>query len=89
MLTTSIEIVADFVFVIDCSSSMQQNIDAVRAGMPSFVSQIQAKKTDAQFAVVLFGATAAEVILDWTASVSIDDDFMLIPVVWCALLVWR
>ena len=50
---------------------MQQNIDAVRAGMPTFVTQIAAKKTDARFAVVLFGAIAAEVILDWTPSVGI------------------
>lgn len=57
--------IADFVFLIDCSSSMQANIDAVRLGMPNFVDQIRAKNADAQYAVVLF-ALEAEVILDWT-----------------------
>jgi hypothetical protein len=61
-------------FLIDASSSMQVNIDAVRQGMPLFVDQIAAKKTDAQYGVVLFGAVATEVVLDWTPSATLARD---------------
>jgi hypothetical protein len=65
---------ADFLFLIDASSSMQVNIDAVRQGMPLFVDQIAEKKTDAQYGVVLFGAVGTEVVLDWTPSATLARD---------------
>jgi hypothetical protein len=64
---------ADFVFLIDGSSSMQANIDAVRQGMPVFVDQIAAKKTDAMYSVVVF-ALEPEVVLDWTPSALLARD---------------
>lgn len=59
--------VADFVFLIDASASMQANIDAVRIGFPAFVSQITAKQVDAVFSVVLYGVQP-EIILDASSS---------------------
>jgi hypothetical protein len=53
---------------------MQVNIDAVRQGMPLFVDQIAAKKTDAMYGVVLIGAVATEVVLDWTPSAVLARD---------------
>ena len=57
----------DFVFIIDASPSMSNNITAVKNGMGSFVTDLDAAGVDARFAIVLFGATGPELILDLTS----------------------
>jgi trimeric autotransporter adhesin len=56
---------ADFVFIVDASSSMGDNIAAVKAGLGSFVTGLNTGLIDARFAVVLFGG-APELTLDFT-----------------------
>lgn len=53
-------------FLIDASPSMSNNIDAVRAGLSDFVVDLQANSVDAEFAMVLFGKTGPELVLDLT-----------------------
>lgn len=56
---------ADFVFIIDATSSMTGEIAAVKAGLSSFVNGLASADVDARFSVVLFGG-APELVLDWT-----------------------
>lgn len=66
----------DFVFVVDCSGSMDGNITAVRNGVNSFAQQLVASNVDARFALVRFGRALAspaedgrpELVLDLTSS---------------------
>lgn len=63
---------ADFVFIIDASSSMSGKIAAVKNGLGSFVASLDTSEVDARFAIVLFGG-APEVILDFTADQAITE----------------
>lgn len=56
---------ADFVFIVDASSSMGGEIGAVKAGLGSLVAGLNTAQIDARFAIVLFGGPP-EVILDFT-----------------------
>jgi hypothetical protein len=56
---------ADFVFIIDASSSMSGEISAVKNGLSSFVAGLNTAQIDARFAVVLFGGPP-ELVLDFT-----------------------
>ncbi len=55
----------DFVFVVDHSDSMGNNIDAVEQGLTAFTDGLQSQGIDARFALVLFGGRP-EVRLDFT-----------------------
>jgi hypothetical protein len=57
--------IADFVFIIDASSSMAGEIAAVKAGLGRFVTGLNLAQVDARFAIVLFGS-APELVLDFT-----------------------
>jgi hypothetical protein len=57
---------SDFVFLIDATSSMSGEIAAVRAGLSSFVTGLNAASIDARFAIVVFGG-APELVLDFTS----------------------
>ncbi len=57
---------ADFVFIIDASSSMSDEIAAVKNGLGNFVTGLNTNNIDARFAIVLFGGPT-EVILDFTS----------------------
>jgi hypothetical protein len=63
---------ADFVFIIDASSSMGGEIAAVKNGLGSFVASLDTSEVDARFAIVLFGG-APEVILDFTTDQAITE----------------
>ncbi len=63
---------ADFVFIIDASSSMSGEIAAVKNGLGSFVANLDVAEVDARFAIVLFGG-APEVILDFTTDQAITE----------------
>lgn len=56
---------ADFVFIVDASSSMGGEIAAVKAGLGSLVTGLNTAQIDARFAIVLFGGPP-ELILDFT-----------------------
>lgn len=58
---------ADFVFIIDATPSMGDEIAAVKSGLAGFVSGLQNENIDARFAVVLFGG-APELVQDFTNS---------------------
>ena len=60
---------ADFVFVVDATSSMGGEINAVRSGLQAFVQNLDSAEVDARFAVVLYGG-APELVQDFTASVT-------------------
>jgi len=57
---------ADFVFVVDHSASMGNEIAGVASGLTRFTQGLQAKGIDARFAVVLFGGPP-EVRQDFTS----------------------
>ena len=57
---------ADFVFIIDASSSMAGEIAAVKNGLGSFVTSLNTNNISARFAVVLFGGPT-EIIQDFTS----------------------
>lgn len=59
----------DFVFIIDATSSMGDEIDGVRNGFSSFVGGLDSNDIDARFAVVVFGG-APELTLDLTSDAS-------------------
>lgn len=59
---------SDFVFIVDNTSSMSGEITAVKNGLSSFVTGLDANQIDYRFAVVTFGG-GAELILDSTNSV--------------------
>jgi hypothetical protein len=61
----------DFVFLIDASPSMSNNIGAVRAGMSQFVTDLTNNSVDAEFAMVLFGKSGPELVLDLTADTAV------------------
>ncbi|MEI2722663.1 MAG: VWA domain-containing protein [Verrucomicrobiota bacterium] len=63
---------ADFVFIIDASSSMGGEIAAVKNGLGNFVSSLDTSEVDARFAVVLFGG-APEIIQDFTTDQAITE----------------
>jgi hypothetical protein len=63
---------ADFVFIIDATSSMSDEITAVKNGLSSFVAGLDTAEVDARFAVVLFGG-APELILDFTTDQAITE----------------
>lgn len=63
---------ADFVFIIDASSSMGGEIAAVKNGLGSFVASLDTSEVDARFAIVLFGG-APEIILDFTTDQAITE----------------
>ncbi len=63
---------ADFVFIIDGSSSMAGEIAAVKNGLGSFVASLDVAEVDARFAIVLFGG-APEIILDFTTDQAITE----------------
>lgn len=52
---------ADIVFVLDCSGSMQDNIDAVRDNLNEFADTLIAKGYDYQIGVVTFSTTVDDV----------------------------
>ncbi len=52
---------ADIVFVLDCSGSMQDNIDAVRENLTEFADTLFAKGYDYQIGVVTFSTTVDDV----------------------------
>lgn len=56
---------ADFVFVIDATSSMAGEIAGVRNGFSNFVTGLNAAEVEARFSIVLFGG-APELVLDFT-----------------------
>jgi hypothetical protein len=56
---------ADFVFIVDASSSMADKITAVKQGLEKFLTGLQVAQVDARFALVLFG-NAPELVLDFT-----------------------
>ncbi len=57
---------ADFVFIIDASVSMSDEIAAVKNGLGSFVTSLNTNNINARFAVVLFGGPT-EIIQDFTS----------------------
>ncbi|HYC00491.1 MAG TPA: VWA domain-containing protein [Candidatus Limnocylindrales bacterium] len=63
----------DFVFLIDASPSMLNNINAVKAGMSEFVSDLDEANVDARFAIILFGKTGPELILDLTSNATLTE----------------
>lgn len=63
---------ADFVFIIDASSSMSDEIAAVKNGLGNFVANLDTSEVDARFAIVLFG-DAPEIILDFTTDQAITE----------------
>lgn len=63
---------ADFVFIIDASSSMGGEIAAVKNGLGSFVASLDTSEVDARFAIVLFGG-APEIIQDFTTDQAITE----------------
>jgi hypothetical protein len=63
----SATIKADFVFLIDASSSMTGEIGAVKAGLGDFVTGLGLASVDPRFAIILFGG-APELVLDFTSS---------------------
>jgi hypothetical protein len=71
---------ADFVFIVDATSSMAGEIAAVRAGLSSFVTGLNVANVDARFAVMLYGG-APELVQDFTSSqATTDTTFGLISV---------
>ncbi len=60
---------ADFVFLIDGTNSMDDEIDAVRNGLSTFVTSLDSAGVDARFAIVLFGGNP-ELVHDFTRSIS-------------------
>jgi hypothetical protein len=58
---------ADFVFLVDASGSMGDNIAAVRSGMNSFISGLASAGVDPRFAIIVFGGQS-ELVLDFTSS---------------------
>lgn len=56
---------ADFVFIIDSTSSMGGEISHVKSGLGDFVTGLNAANIDFRFSVVLYGG-APEIVLDWT-----------------------
>ncbi|MEJ2055790.1 MAG: VWA domain-containing protein, partial [Calditrichaceae bacterium] len=52
---------ADIVFVLDCSGSMQDNIDAVRDNLNEFADTLTAKGYDYRIGVVTFSTTVDDV----------------------------
>ncbi|MBC8097064.1 MAG: VWA domain-containing protein, partial [Akkermansiaceae bacterium] len=70
--TNSSILTADFVFIIDASSSMGGEIAAVKSGLGSFVTSLNTASIDARFAIVLFGG-APELILDWTTDQAVTE----------------
>jgi uncharacterized protein YegL len=46
---------ADFVFLVDISRSMLDEINAIRDGLGAFIEDLRARDVDARFAVVTFG----------------------------------
>lgn len=60
---------ADFVFLIDATSSMGGEIASVKSGLGDFVTGLNSAAIDYRFAVVLYGG-APELVLDWTTSAS-------------------
>lgn len=60
---------ADFVFLIDASSSMGNEIASVKSGLGQFVTGLNSASIDYRFAVILFGG-APELVLDFTSSES-------------------
>lgn len=57
----------DFVFVIDATGSMGDEISAVKSGLGAFATGLDASDVDARFAVVLFGGRP-ELVQDFTAA---------------------
>lgn len=68
----SAPIKSDFVFMIDGSASMANDIAAVKAGLSGFVSGLSAATVDARFAIVMFGGPT-ELVLDLTSSAAAAD----------------
>ncbi len=60
---------ADFVFIIDATSSMGGEISAVKNGLGAFVTSLNSAQIDYRFSIVLYGG-APELVLDWTTSAS-------------------
>jgi hypothetical protein len=58
---------SDFVFLIDASGSMGDNISAVSTGLSGFVNGLNAAEVDGRFSIILFGG-APELVLDFTSS---------------------
>ncbi len=63
---TSAPIKSDFVFIVDATGSMGDNIAAVRTGLSAFVAGLGAADIDPRFSIVLFGGSP-ELVLDWTS----------------------
>jgi hypothetical protein len=63
---------ADFVFLIDCSYSMQNKIDTVNRGLQTLVAEVSAKGLDTRYAVIAFGGTPGtelpELIVQFTSN---------------------
>ncbi len=53
---------ADFVFILDNSGSMSDDIAAVRQGLNSFIANVAGAGIDARFAIVTFGGTPCLVL---------------------------
>lgn len=66
---TGVDLKADFVFIIDATGSMADEIAAVKNGLTGFVNSLQNANIDPRFAVVLFGG-APELVLDFTSSLT-------------------
>ncbi|MBL8696363.1 MAG: VWA domain-containing protein [Planctomycetes bacterium] len=60
---------ADFVFIIDATGSMSDEITAVKNGLSGFVTGLQDENIDARFSIVLFG-DEPELVLDFTTSLA-------------------
>lgn len=60
---------ADFVFIVDNTSSMSNEITAVKNGLSAFVNGLDANAVDYRFAVVVFGG-GPEMTLNFTDSVA-------------------
>ena len=59
----------DFVFIVDATNSMEDEIAAVKNGLGGFVTGLNAADLDYRFSMVLFGG-APELVLDWTTDAS-------------------
>lgn len=59
--------VTDFVFIVDASASMGDNIADVRAGLDAFITNLDVANIDARYSLVLFGGHA-EIVLDFTST---------------------
>ena len=56
----------DYLFLVDATGSMQEEIDGFGSGLAAFATEINTRGLDARFAIIVYGWDA-ELILDWTS----------------------